>query len=868
MLSVYRTLSVRYLGRRWFRASLIVCSIALGVSTLVATRALNDTMTRAGLATVNPLAGIADLVVSNGQAPVQRQLADTISHIPGVQAANPRIFKNVKVPELDNRQILVIGLDILKELENKQKSSGLDITVDNDTIINYGKHLTLYLGGFSSAIPAVVGDELNTLLGEKTTTFKIVRDDKEFEVVRAGGLKAKGAAEVLQGSVLILDLSHATRVLGLKEDQANRIDIVLASGAKLDRIRKDVEDEVKGQGKVRTPEEQDLALGNVMSGMQTGFSLCGLAALVVGLFLVYNALAVCVAERRHEIGVLLSLGATRRQIQMLFGGEALLLGLVGSLLGLPLGIALANLGLQPAQRILSDIFINIEAKQVEISWPILLLALTAGTGTAVAAALVPAIMASHENPAEAVRRILKAPTWRSRMAQIGISVFLLGGGIVLILLRKELPGRLSLYGGLVMVLLGALVSTPLATAVLARLTQPVIRDFCSLEWRLAADNLIRSPGRTGLVIAALAAGVALVLQTAGTIKSNRQALRDWSQEFLSADLIVTPGSPLGSGDQTMDPDLRREILQHDELKNEIEAVLPTSYCNLPFGDTEIRINVIDAAGTYAIDKHRRAKSRDLPLFEKLKDQRHAVIVSENFAAKHRLDAGDILTLDSTHKGRVRFLILGKVADFSWPHGSVLMSQRDFTEAWDAMRVNWFDVYVRPGQSVADAQALLNKRFGAQHGIWVSTKEKLQTEIDEAIERLYGIAYAQQIVVVFVAALGVVTALLISVLQRRREMGLLRAIGASQVQGVRTVLAEAALMGIFGSFIGVLVGIPLLWYVLNVLILEESGYYFPMYIPWLEAALIAAFAMLAATLAGLGPAIHSVRQRIPDAIAYE
>ena len=121
---------------------------------------------------------------------------------------------------------------------------------------------------------------------------------------------------------------------------------------------------------------------------------------------------------------------------------------------------------------------------------------------------------------------------------------------------------------------------------------------------------------------------------------------------------------------------------------------------------------------------------------------------------------------------------------------------------------------------------------------------------------------------FVAALGVVTALLISVLQRRREMGLLRAIGASRVQVVRSVLAEAALMGVFGTIIGVLVGIPLQWYVLKVLILEESGYLFPLYVPWLGALIIAVAAMATATLAGLGPALYAVRQRIPDAIAYE
>ena len=140
--------------------------------------------------------------------------------------------------------------------------------------------------------------------------------------------------------------------------------------------------------------------------------------------------------------------------------------------------------------------------------------------------------------------------------------------------------------------------------------------------------------------------------------------------------------------------------------------------------------------------------------------------------------------------------------------------------------------------------MIQKRFGAERGLVVQTREQLQDYINGAVEQLYSIAYGQQIVVMLVAALGVVMAFLISVLQRRREMGLLRAIGASQAQVVTSVLVEAVLMGLIGTAIGLVVGIPMEWFVLNVAILEESGYYFPMHIPWGEALVIAASALTA------------------------
>jgi putative ABC transport system permease protein len=137
-----------------------------------------------------------------------------------------------------------------------------------------------------------------------------------------------------------------------------------------------------------------------------------------------------------------------------------------------------------------------------------------------------------------------------------------------------------------------------------------------------------------------------------------------------------------------------------------------------------------------------------------------------------------------------------------------------------------------------------------------------------IERLYSIALGQEVVVVLVAALGVVMALLISVLQRRREMGLLRAIGASRAQVVYLVLAEACIMGIFGSILGVLFSMPLQWYALQIVFLEESGLTFDVLMPGSESAVISFSALVIAILAGFGPALYAVHARIPEAIAYE
>jgi len=864
MFSLYRTLSLRYLSRRWFRALLIVASIALGVATLVATRALNETMSKAALNVSNPMAGIADLVVSNGDMSIAKTLAGEISKVSGVQSVRARLFENARLPEFDFKSVLVMGIDIIAELQDR-RASNPDIVLSPGTEQAYG--LALLAIPLTKKPPVIVGKELDEDLPKTMKVLKVQKNQlsKVHELVRVGFIEAKRDAAALGGYVLILDIDSAAQILDLSPGQVNRLDIVLDPARDHREVRKNIEKMLAHRAEVRTPDEQNQSLQNVMAGMQTGFSLCGVAALIVGLFLVYNSLSVSVAERRHEIGILLAVGATRSQVRRLFAGEAMVLGLAGSLLGIPLGIGLAWLGLAPVQDILRDIFFTLEARQVEVSNGLVIAALAVGVLTAVSAALVPAIQASQENPAEAVRRVAKAPTVGKLFLQLAISASMIIVGTVIILFRSWVPYRLGTYGGLMLVLVGALVASPFFAACAARLMQPFIRRFLGIEWRLAADNLVRSPARTGLVIGALAAGVSLVVQTAGTIRSNRLALRDWVREAIAADLIVTSGSPVGAGGQSLPMDLGLA----DDIKKlpGIETVLPNRFRKVPYRDTQIFVTAAVADQVYSVEKRRISKGDDVDLYKIISTQPDSVIASDNFAALYGVHIGDTITLTSPD-GELKLHVAGTMIDYSWNHGSLIMNRPDYLRHFQDPMVDVFDVYLKDGTDFLAAKEAILKKFGAQYGLHALTRMELQERIDDMIERLYGIAYSQQIVVMLVAALGVVTALLISVLQRRREMGLLRAIGASRTQVIYSVLAEAFLMGVIGTVIGLLVGIPLQWYVLNVVILEESGYLFPIYIPWMGGMIIASAAMVTATLAGLGPAIYAVRQRIPEAIAYE
>jgi putative ABC transport system permease protein len=416
-----------------------------------------------------------------------------------------------------------------------------------------------------------------------------------------------------------------------------------------------------------------------------------------------------------------------------------------------------------------------------------------------------------------------------------------------------------------------LVASPLLAAVLGRLLQPLARQLLGIEGRLAADNLARSAGRTGLVIGALAASVALLVQTAGTTLSTENALLRWVDDRIAADLFVTSGSPITSGGQAlpMDGKLGAEIANEPEVQGQIDKVLPVRLHQLNnFRSRIVFLIAFDAGQSYELIR-RRSHVASLDLYPRLHDERGSVLVSDNFAALYGVQVGDAIAIDG-QRGPLQVKVIGTVPDYTWNRGTIFMDWRWYQEEFKDPRVDLFHVYLKPGADANAVSQRITSRWGAaqEKGLVVLTRDEFRNGIRDLLRRLYNIAYAQQLLVGMVAMLGVVTALLISVLQRRRELGLLRAVGASRAQVLRSVLAEALLMGLIGSLIGLMLGIPLEWYVLKVMLLDEAGFIFPVDIPWLAAGVVVGLSVLVATLAGLGPALHAIGLRIPEAIAYE
>ncbi len=854
MPSLFRTLSLGQIRRHRGRALLIIASIALGVAAWITSASLDRAMLAALRASSTPMAGAADLYASNGESGLTHDLGDSLSRVDGVASVGPVVVARVLLPEPGGQMAVLLGVDLMKA-RARADASGLSV----------GEGAT---AGFLKAKllgkPAVLASEsLRRALRPETSRLKVIADGSPRELAVAGTFDMKGDAAALGGFVLLTDDRTAAEVAG-HPDRVSRFDIRLEPGTDLDDARRRLAEAMGGVGEVLTPESQAGRALESLGALRIGFALCGVASLGLGLFLVANVLAVGVAERRREIGTLRSVGATRGQVVGLFLVEAAALGLVGGLIGVPLGWSLARPSLGPMLQVLGDIFVPLDSPGLIFDLRTALLGVAAALLTTLLAALASALRAAAQPPVVSLAigpdAGRNSGRWRkfapALLATAAVACFASG---------DVLPMHLRQYLALVLGLLAAVLIIPDAAVVVAFALRPVAQGLLGPAGRLAAESLIRAPTRGGVAIAAVATGVALMVQTGGVIQGNAEAVREWVDRSISGDLFATSGGPLSASGRTLP--------MADEVGARIEdtipraKVVPMRFRHLPWKhdgvETKILLLALDAPRYVAMSSNRRPPLPDLDLYRQLAEP-GTVLVSENFARLYSVAVGDSVALPGSG-GAVRLRVVGTVVDFSSSRGVVMVDRTRYRDAFAAGGADVFAVALPSSSSDLEESRgqLLRAPWAAEHAIDVMTRPALRGHILGMVGRLYGLAYLQEIIVAVVAALGVATTMLISVLQRRRELRLLRAVGATKLQVFATVMAEAVMIDLIGVVFGVLIGVPLGWYVLRVILLNETGFSFPVRFPVADGALIAALVVVSGLPAGLIPALDAARGEITE-----
>jgi putative ABC transport system permease protein len=650
-------------------------------------------------------------------------------------------------------------------------------------------------------------------------------------------------------------------------DRYDRIDVALAPSAGAGPMLETVAGVVGDRGRVEKPEGRSNRLSAIIGPFEIGIRAAGFIALIVGMFLIYNAVSIAVVQRRREIGILRALGVPRRQLISLFAVEAILLGFLGSVLGLGLAQLIAEGSLAQAAPNVSQFYRPIQPPPPRITWELAIMGVAGGVLTTLLAALGPAVSASRVDPVATLRRsrgtagMRSLPAWRMLAAAVvfaaGSFVFSLRGSADL------LPGFISM----VLLVVSAVLALPAFVLAARRTLVRPIEALFGVPGRLAVDNIERSLGRSVLTVAALMVAVGCSI-TAGTWgESLEKSMLAWLDQAVPADILVTAGSPFA--DQHNIP-FKTEMMAKLEGIDGVEALQPGRMINQDLGHLRLQLLSLDSR---AYHNQIRKKGRALEVVQGepigIDDLAVAprIVVSENAANRLGLHPGEMVTF-ATPTGARKFEVRAVIIDYSSDQGFAYIDRKFFREWWEDDLVDTMDLYLEEGASVEGVVAEVRRRLGHDASLFVTPAAELREEIEKVLLQSLAVLRSSDFVTLIVAILGVIGTMLAAVIDRIREIGVLRAVGATRGQVGASIVAESAFIGVASVVSGTIFGVPLGMIFVHVITLASTGWRVDYSFPMILALQLGAAVVGTSALAGLLPGRHAAGLDVTDALAYE
>jgi putative ABC transport system permease protein len=857
-----RLLTFRSIRARSFRFLLSAFGIILGVAGLLAIRSTNQTALGSISKLFESTSGRAKLTVTSTSTDEggfsMRALRD-VNKVDGIQVISPIVKAQSGLADEENTNTLDIGMF-------GTNSGGLLLYGILPAMERATRDYKIVEGRFLTDEP----DVREVVLVESFAREEEIKINDLIEIITPNGVRElkvvglisrDGPGQTNSGNFGVIPLETAQQLFN-RGDDIDQLDIVPVNqnptNKDLASLRDAVQAEMGRDYSVTFPSGQGERMTQMLQNYQIGLNFMSGIALFVGAFLIYNAFAMTVVERTREFGMLRTIGMTRGQVTAQVFIEATLLGILGATLGVGLGIVLAR-GLTR----LMEVVLNQEIGIVEISPADMTLSILLGVGVTFLAAGIPAWQAGRISPMEALRvRGKSKEGWVIRFGWIG-GLILLAGSIYILILNpfsydvQFRLGSMTVFG----LFTGATLLIPATVGAWEFSARPIMKLIYGPSGNLGSRNIQRSRVRTTLTVAALMVGVAMVIMVRGMTASFAGDLNTWINAYLGGDIYVTSSVKL-----------RSDIGQRIESTEGVEAVTPIRYFNVdwrtPSGDTEkLNFMAMDVRAYTRVTNFVFSGEQTDPetAIQRLADE-PTVFISSVLAEKYRLEIGDFINLKS-RSGYREFEIVGVVVDF-YNQGLVVQG------GWETMqryfRINdasTFYVKVTPGVSISKVQNMIESEYGKRYHLTLISNDSIRGQVITLMDQAFSMFDVMALISIVVGSLGVVNTLTMSVIERTREIGMLRAIGTTRGQVVKMVLAEAALMGVIGGLLGLGTGVVLAR-ILFIGMTTMSGYSLTFTLPpdaiWISVLI----ALLVSQLAAIPPALRAARVRILEAVQYE
>jgi len=844
-----RLISWPYFRKHLLRTILTTTGIVLGVAVFVAMHTANQSVLYAFSQTIDRIAGKSDLQITAGEHGFGEDILEKVQSAPCVGVAVPAIEAVVDVQGQGNLLVLAVDMTGDRSLREYDMEESDDSVVDDPLV---------FLAQPDSLIVSKPFADRNHLSKGGRLRLGTAEGEKSFTV--RGILRSSRLADAFGGNLAIMDIFAAQHMFG-RGRTFDRIDLAVKPGQSVEACQGTLSGVLGSAFEIQPPARRGSQAASMLAGYTLMVNLSSAFALFIGMFIVYNSFAIAVAQRRSEIGILRALGATAGQIRWLFLCESALQGLAGSVVGSVFGVLIAGVAASAVSALVGDVY-GVARQTLEVATRPLVIgsALAIGMMTSVVGGVIPARNAARVDPVHALKKgayeVLSAAEnrWRSVLgvALGGLSI----AGIVFA------DSRPILYVGYISAIAAALSLAPIASLGLAKALRPLLRWLRPVEGALAADSLIQSHRRTSSTVAALMLSLALILAFAGMAAASYQSIIDWLDTSLNADLYVMPSQRLDLHTTrfpaTMAPEIaavpgvaRVQMFRDGRIAFRGGQVMLIAVQMDSVAETTRRGPV---AGN-AVEMYRKAAAGE------------GLLISDSLAQLQRLSLGQMLEIPAPH-GTLHLPIVGVVVDYTDQQGAILIDRSLFIKYWQDDSVNEFRVYVAPGAAVRDVRQRIVERYAGQRNVFVFLHEEGKQYILRLADQWFGLMNVQIVIAVFVAFLGIVNTLTVSITDRRRELGVLQAVGALRGQVRRTIWLEALAVAALGLVLGYALGAINLYYMLQIVHRDIAGMWLEYQFPFRVAVTLAPAILLAALTAALWPAEAAVRGSLIEALEYE